>query len=124
MPASDLPTFFLTIVNPVQQKYLTNAAHTQGVVLEGAKEAKWVKYHAKLEVENIAFLPMVFESFGGWEADGVQLVKKLARMVARNQGREEDGSNRYAYQKIGVALQKGNGLILTGRKSSDLPPLR
>ena len=65
---------------------------------------------------------MVFESFGGWDEDGIQLVKQLARSVARNQGREEDGSDRYAYQRISMALQRGNGMILTGRKSCDLAP--
>ena len=65
---------------------------------------------------------MVFKSLGGWDSEAVTLIKKIARQIARNEGCDEDQSDRFTFQKVSTALMLGNWLILTGRKPGNLSP--
>ena len=111
----------VTVVNPVQIKYIQRAAHESGIALEGAKQHKKDNVEEGLESVGITFLPFVMESFGGWDQEAVQLVKRLANQKARNQGREEEGADKFSYQRVSIALMRGNAQMLTARKTDTSP---
>ena len=112
----------VTVVNPVQNKYIQHAAYEPGIALEGAKQRKKDEAEEGLEEAGITFLPFVMESFGGWDQEAVQLVKRLANCKARNQGKEEEGADKFSYQWVSIALMKGNAQMLTARQTDTSPP--
>ena len=78
----------VTVVNPVQQKYLVRAADTKDVAMDGKKEEKRDFYKGQ-QATNAIFSPLPFETFGGWDDDPIIMGKRLRPVVARNQGKEE-----------------------------------
>ena len=69
----------VAVVNPIQQAYIHRAAHEAGAAMEGMKKLKRDRAQEGLDTAGISFLPLVMESFGGWDSDAAQLVKKIAR---------------------------------------------
>ena len=54
--------------------------------------------------EGIFFVPMSRETHGGWHAETVAQVKKLASAQARQTGEEQSEASRHLYQKLSVLL--------------------
>ena len=67
------------------------------------------------EQQGIAFLPLAFESLGGWHRVAVAEVKKIAQALARQTGREESEVCSHAISRLSLLLMKGNTAILVNR---------
>ena len=104
----------VTVVNPVQAKYRQEAAVTKGVAMEGAKKGKRQHYAGQLEA-NMVFRPVAFETFGGWDDDSVIICRRIASILARNQGKDEGQQARHLVQRVAMAIQKGNATMIIAR---------
>jgi hypothetical protein len=68
--------------------------------------------------EGIDFIPMPWETLGGWFEQTVAQVKKLASAQARQTGEgaeERSKVIRHPYQKLSVLLARGNAALLLNR---------
>ena len=65
--------------------------------------------------EGIVFVPMPWETLGGWHEQTVEQVKKLASAQARQTGEEQSEATRHLYQKLSVLLARGNAALLLNR---------
>ena len=54
--------------------------------------------------EGLVFVPMSWETLGGWHAETVAQVKKLASAHARQTVEEQSEATRHLYQKLSVLL--------------------
>ena len=63
----------------------------------------------------ILFKPLVVETFGGWDAEAVTYLKQLGRHSARRWGKKDSLEIKYFFQRLSVALQRGNATLLTDR---------
>ena len=76
------------------------------------------KYFQACDREGIQFFPVVVESLGGWHADTVTAVSKLARQLASHTGKDAEETTRHLFQRISLLLMRGNAALILNRISS------
>ena len=68
---------------------------------------------------GIAFIPIVFESLGGWHEVAVSQVARLGRCQARQEGDDEEVVVKRLIQKASLLIQKGNSALWNNRVPED-----
>ena len=56
---------------------------------------------------NIAFIPIVAESLGGWHPVAVDQIKKLARCLAMHTGQAVEESTAHLFTRLSTVLVRG-----------------
>ena len=102
----------ITVVNPLQQATVNEAAVTPGHSLNFAYDRKMRGAADDCERQGIVFQPLAFESLGGWHRAAVKEVKKIAMAMAR---REESEVCSHAISRLSLLLMKGKSAILVNR---------
>ena len=105
----------VTVVHPLQDATMPNAATTPGFALTFAHDRKIRGAEEDCRRQGIAFIPMVAESFGGWHSAAEQEVRKLGTALARHTGQEEGEAVSHLWGRLGILLQRGNAAILANR---------
>ena len=108
----------VTVVTPLQDATLPEAATTPGHALHYAYGNKVRGAGEACRRQGIAFLPMVVESFGGWHEVAEREVRKLGAALARHTGQEEGEAIGHLWGRLGVLVQRGNAAILGNRVPS------
>ena len=67
------------------------------------------------QAQGISFIPLVFESLGGWDEHAIGEVKKLSSALSRHSGEEESDQWRKITCRISIILMKGNAALMSGR---------
>ena len=84
------------------------------------------RFHTKNRIndncraQGIVFQPLVVETFGGWDRDAVKYLKDIARLDARRWGKNDALEIKHFFQRLSIALQKGNAALLINR---DVEPI-
>ena len=65
--------------------------------------------------QGIHFQPLVVETFGGWDKDALSFLKTIAHQAARRWGRNNALEIKQFFQRLSVALQRGNASLLINR---------
>ena len=55
------------------------------------------------------------ETFGGWDKDAVKILKDIARLDARRWAKNDAIEIKHFFQRLSVALQRGNAALLVNR---------
>ena len=79
---------------------------------------KATKNRAHLEncrAQGIFFQPLVVETFGGWDPVAADYLKKMATKAARRWGKTPAMEIKYFFQRLSIALQRGNAALLIAR---------
>ena len=63
-----------------------------------------------------AFVPIAVESLGAWHKCAIKEIKKLGSAKARHIGEEESVEVQRLFQKLSVALMRGNCALMTDFK--------
>ena len=105
----------ITVINPLQQATVAEAAATPGHSLNFAVERKMRGAYEECDRQGVSFIPLAFESLGGWHKTAEKQVKKLAQAVARQTGCDESECCSQATSRLSLLLMKGNAAILTNR---------
>ena len=105
----------VTVIHPLQDATMPNAATTPGFALTFAHDRKIRGAEEDCRQQGIAFTPMVAESFGGWHSAAEQEVRKLGTALARHTGQDEREAISHLWGRLGVLLQRGNAAILANR---------
>ena len=66
--------------------------------------------------EGVCFVPLAVESLGAWHKTGVAQIKKLGSAKARHTGEEEGQEISRLFQKLSIALMRGNSALLNNRR--------
>ena len=77
------------VINPLQQATVVEAATTPGHSLDFAFDRKMRGAADDCQRQGVAFIPLAFESLGGWHKTVEVQVKRIAQALARQTGREE-----------------------------------
>lgn len=80
------------------------------------------KSFEKCRAVGVTFIPLVVETFGGWEADAVHQIRAIGRHLGRQTDGQDGASIRHLFQRLAVFLQRGNATLLSGRRPSHPPP--
>ena len=112
----------VTVINPLQQATVVEAATTPGHSLDFAFDRKMRGAADDCQRQGVAFIPLAFESLGGWHKTAEVQVKRIAQALARQTGREESECVSKATSRLSLLLMKGNAAILTNRIPSAPDP--
>ena len=105
----------VTVVNPLQVAMVNEAAAVPGHALQAAHRRKLDKAWEPCNRQGIVFLPLAVESLGAWHPLAVKELKKLASAKARHTGDDESVETSRLFQKLSVALQRGNAALFNNR---------
>ena len=105
----------VTVVHPIQDATMPNAATTPGFALSFAHDRKIRGAEEDCRRQGIAFIPLVAESFGGWHTAAEREVRKLGAALARHTGQEEGEAIGHLWGRLGILLQRGNAALLANR---------
>ena len=96
--------------------------HKSSALCTSAGHALRIRYNSKMTAasdacaaQGIKFIPLVFESLGGWDQQAIQELKKLSSALARHSGEEESDTWRKMICRMSIILMKGNASLLSGR---------
>ena len=112
----------ITVINPLQGATVEGAAAEPGYALDFAFRRKMTAVAEDCERQGVAFLPLAFESLGGWHKTAEKEVTKIAQALARQTGREESECSSHARSRISLLLMRGNASILLNRIPYDADP--
>ena len=104
--------FDVTVISPTQDSVLHRAADCAAAAIEVRKSAKIRAHFENCRLQGIAFQPLVVETFGGWDLDAVKYLKDIARLDARRWGKNDSLEIKQFFQRISIALQRGNAALL------------
>ena len=96
----------VTVINPLQPATVAEAAVTPGHSLSVAFDRKMRGAADDCARQGVSFIPMAFESLGGWHKTAEQQVKRLAQAVARQTGRDESECCSQATSRLSLLLMK------------------
>ena len=105
----------VTVINPLQNAHVAEAANSPGHALTVAHQRKLDKSWEACNGQGIAFLPLAAESLGSWHQSAIAEIKKLGSAHARHTGEEESTGIARLFQKVSVALMKGNAALFNNR---------
>ena len=66
------------------------------------------------------FVPLVVETFGGWDPGAVRLLKNIATQCAPRKGIAPDLEIKQFFQRLSISLQRGNSTLLLCRDANSL----
>ena len=112
----------MTVINPLQTGFVAQAAAKAGAALEAAYTRKMNQAGEACRREGISFIPMPWETLGGWHEETVAQVKKLASAQARQTGEDQSEVTRHLYRRLSVLLTRGNAALLLNRLPSFASP--
>ena len=107
--------FDVSVTSPTQEAVLFQAAEHPGHAIEARKRAKNRAHFDHCRSQGIFFQPLVVETFGGWCADALTFLKELGRQDARRWGKDPALEIKYFFQRLSVALQRGNAALIIDR---------
>ena len=91
------------------------SADIPGAALEMRKSSKRRVHLDNCRAEGIFFQPLVVESFGGWDKEATKFLKEMARQDARRWGKDGAIEIKHFFQRLSVALQRGNAALIINR---------
>jgi hypothetical protein len=111
----------VAVTSPLQSKFVSKAAESDGHSASAYFNLKKLKYAADVEESgSMSFLPLVVETFGRWHPDSLRFLDSLAFKHSINQ---DDGptalkmSRTKLFQSLSFALQFHNSVMITERLS-------
>ena len=109
----------VTIVNPLQDALVQQAADTPGHALSVAHRRKLDKSWEPCHQQGIEFIPIAAESLGAWHSTAIKEVQKLGSSLARQNGDEEAVVVQQLFQQLSVSLMRGNAALFNNRCPPD-----
>ena len=113
--------FDVTVINPLQQALVDQAANNPGYALEIAKRRKNEQSFEVCRRENIIFIPLPVETFGAWHPEAIPELRRIARALARETGKEEKSATQHLFQRLSISLARGNASLFLSRKPDSIP---
>ena len=105
----------VSVVSPTQDAIIHHAADTAAAAIEMRKSSKMRAHFDNCRAQGITFQPLVVETFGGWDLDAVKILKDIARLDARRWGKNDAIAIKHFFQRLAVALQRGNAALFINR---------
>lgn len=107
--------FDVSVVSPTQDAIIDRAAEHPAAAIEMRKSEKIRRHAAGCRATGIYFRPIVVETFGGWDPDAAKDLKAIATQAAPRKGLSNSIEIKQFFQRLSVALQRGNSTLLLCR---------
>ena len=107
--------FDVSVTSPTQEAVSLHAAETAATAIDARKATKNRVHFENCRAQGIFFQPLVVETFGGWDPVAADFLKKMATKAACRWGKTPAKEIKYFFQRLSVALQRGNAALLIAR---------
>ena len=114
--------FDVSVTSPTQEAFLHRAAETAATAIEERKASKNRAHFDHCQAQGVFFQPLVVESFGGWDPVATAFLKQLATQETRRWGKTPAMEIKHFFQRLSVALQRGNAALLIARDFEPIFP--
>ena len=103
-----------TVSDTLAPSYLALSIHSAGAVAEAAADRKRRKYSCISGTHH--FISVAVESLGPICSEGASFLSEIAEKISRTTGEKREKS--YLFQRISVAIQRGNAAAFHGTLTS------
>jgi len=103
-----------TVVDTLADTYVPANSKSPGKAAERAEKSKLVLYEELCK--DFIFTPIAVETLGTWGQLGLSLIKEIGRKLCNVTG--ERRSSFYLFQRISIAIQRGNAASVIGTVGS------
>ena len=111
----------VSVISPLQQLTLAEAASSPGHALQVGINRKLATHASTCRTAGVDFVPLIVETLGGWSDEAITTIRSIGRLQGQRLGIPPPESTRHLFQRLAVALWKGNaGLWI--RRQPTLPP--
>ena len=105
----------VTVTSPLQNSTVTGAAIETGVAARRREQAKDDANVEACESTGSDFLPVAVETFGAWGPVALSTITAISRRWSDRHGEQRSKATNWIFQKLSVALQRGNATMLLSR---------
>lgn len=105
----------VTCPDTIAASYLADTAAVAGAAAERAASAKASKY--LLLATTHTFMPLAFETLGPLNAEAVSCLDKLGGLIIAKTGDPRERA--FLYQRLSMAVQRGNVACFSGSMHQD-----
>ena len=107
--------FDISVISPTQEAIVDRAAFFPASAIEMRKTEKNRKHIDNCRASGLHFEPLVVETFGGWDLAAVKILKSVAIQCAPRKGLAPALEIKRFFQRLSIALQRGNATLLLCR---------
>ena len=73
--------------------------------------------------QRVSFIPLPVETLGGWHPEAEKQIARIGRELARSTaGTDQKTTSNHLFQRLSLALQKGNAALILSRSTDVLHP--
>ena len=90
-------------------------AREVGAALAGAERKKFRDHGAQCKAVGMRFVPLAFHTISGASATSHKEIKSIAGAMARSNREDPSQIIAFTFQKVAMAIQKGNAACLAAR---------
>ena len=112
--------FDVSVVSPTQEAIVDRAALNAASAIEMRKTEKNRKHVDNCRASGLYFQPLVVETFGGWDPGAVKILKVFAIQCAPRKGLAPAVEIQRFFQRLSIALQRGNSTLLLCRDTDSI----
>ncbi|MCP5014913.1 MAG: hypothetical protein GY938_06460 [Ketobacter sp.] len=106
------------LTNPLQSKYLTEAAVEPMCVGDHYADAKWKKYLPKIDRNELVYMPFVMETFGGMTHGAQKILKKICYDMRSKYKMDFSHIYNLKRRELVIKLWRGNAKMALDRLPS------
>ena len=117
-PNGATTAYDFTVVSPFQEKYIRQEAQEAGAAISGAEADKWRKHGEQCRANGISFVAMACSAMGVWSDMATSHISRIIGVMANTRGEEKGKQELHTYQRLGIALQRGNAAMLAKRQET------
>ena len=112
----------VSVISPLQQRTLFEAANTPGHAVQVGINRKMTSHSSACQSVGVNFIPLIVESLGGWSSEAISTVRAMGCLQGQRLGTPPSESTRHLFQRLAVALCRGNACLWI-RRQPTLPPV-
>ena len=108
----------VTVISPLQIAVVDQEAANPGYALKLAWERKMRSAFEACRSQRVSFIPLPVETLGGWHPEAEKQISRIGRELARSTfGSDQKTASNHLFQRLSLALQKGNAALLLSRST-------
>ena len=97
-------TLGITVISPLQQFTIHHAVDTAGYAVSLGKEKKDCAPFDECRHSGVSFIPLVVESFVGWNVEGLGVIEYIEKLQGLPLGLQTYVTKKHLFQCLSVAL--------------------
>ena len=107
----------VTVTSPLQSSLIINASEKSGFALSAAEDRKYEQYAQNCSEVGIQFIPVAFETFGGFSETVRKTLKRIATLIDNRNLQPAGLSVAFSRlsQSVSVTAIRGSAIMLLAR---------